>query len=173
MKWLARKLKKLGYLIFGSTEEVVRSGNWHGNDTVWRMSDDLNRILMYANTDGSMRPAGKAKKFFSIVDGIVGMEGNGPVAGTRTNSGIIIAGDNPVAVDAVCAKIMGLDWQKLPLISRCFESHAYPLIDSDYASIQPTSNVGAWNKPLLEWEYSSLLHFKPHFGWVEHVELEE
>ena len=120
MKLLARKLKKVGYKIFGSTEDVVRSGNWHGNDTVWRMSVDLNRILMYGNPDGSMRGTDGAKQFFSVVDGIIGMEGNGPVAGTARPSGVILAGDNPVAVDAVCARLMGFDYRKLPLTPTLF-----------------------------------------------------
>src|SRR5207302_4366530 len=38
-------------------------------------------------------------KVFSIVDGIVGMEGNGPIQGTARNAGVIVAGADPVAVD--------------------------------------------------------------------------
>ena len=30
-------LKKIGRAYFGDTHSVVRSGNWHGNDTCWRM----------------------------------------------------------------------------------------------------------------------------------------
>ncbi len=45
---------------------------------------------------------------FAIVDGIVGMEGNGPVQGTAKKCGVLVLGDDPVAVDATCARIMGL-----------------------------------------------------------------
>ena len=48
-------------------------------------------------------------KAFAIVDGIVGMEGNGPIQGTPRNAGVIVAGASPVAVDATCCRIMGLD----------------------------------------------------------------
>ncbi|MGH8677250.1 MAG: DUF362 domain-containing protein, partial [Burkholderiales bacterium] len=34
--------KRVGTKIFGDTGSVVRSGNWHGNDTTWRMVLDLN-----------------------------------------------------------------------------------------------------------------------------------
>jgi uncharacterized protein (DUF362 family) len=64
MQFAARKLKSIAYKIFGDNKHIVRSGNWYGNDTVWRMALDLNRILMYANIDGSMRSRGEAKKFF-------------------------------------------------------------------------------------------------------------
>jgi len=45
---------------------------------------------------------------FAIVDGIVGMEGNGPLQGDAKPCGVLVAGDDPVAVDATCVRIMGL-----------------------------------------------------------------
>lgn len=43
----------------------------------------------------------------SIVDGIVGMEGDGPIMGRPKPTGCIIVGRNATAVDATCARIMG------------------------------------------------------------------
>ena len=48
-------------------------------------------------------------KTFTLVDGIIGMEGNGPIQGTPRAAGVIVAGASPVAVDATCCRIMGLD----------------------------------------------------------------
>jgi uncharacterized protein (DUF362 family) len=45
---------------------------------------------------------------FTIVDGIIGMEGNGPIQGTPKPCGVLVLGDDPVAVDATCARIMGV-----------------------------------------------------------------
>jgi len=45
----------------------------------------------------------------TIVDGVVGMEGNGPGVGTPVDIGLIVAGVNPVLVDAVCCRAIGLD----------------------------------------------------------------
>ena len=116
----ARWLKPLAYRLFGGTEEVVRSGNWHGNDTCWRMVLDLNRVLFYADVAGQLpRPR---KRFFSIVDGIVAMEGNGPVAGRPCPLGLVAAGFDPVAVDAVCAALIGFDYRKLALLREAFSS---------------------------------------------------
>lgn len=42
-----------------------------------------------------------------IVDGVLAMEGNGPVSKDLINLGRIIAGDDPVAVDAAVAYMMG------------------------------------------------------------------
>jgi len=45
---------------------------------------------------------------FAIVDGIVAMEGNGPLQGDAKSCGLLVVGDDPVAVDATCTRIMGL-----------------------------------------------------------------
>lgn len=50
---------------------------------------------------------------FAIVDGIVGMEGNGPIQGTPRVAGVVVAGASPLAVDATCCRIMGLDPRKI------------------------------------------------------------
>ena len=46
---------------------------------------------------------------FAIVDGIVGMEGNGPIQGAPKRVGVLVAGRDPVAVDATCCRIMRID----------------------------------------------------------------
>jgi len=49
----------------------------------------------------------------SIVDGIVGMEGDGPIMGDAKQAGVIVMGRSAPAVDATCARIMGIDPNKL------------------------------------------------------------
>jgi uncharacterized protein (DUF362 family) len=46
---------------------------------------------------------------FVIADGIVAMEGNGPLQGTARELHRIVLADDPVAADATCARLMGLD----------------------------------------------------------------
>jgi uncharacterized protein (DUF362 family) len=46
---------------------------------------------------------------FAIVDGIIGMEGNGPIQGTPKQAGAVVMGTDLVAVDATCCRIMGVD----------------------------------------------------------------
>ena len=52
---------------------------------------------------GAVRPA------YAIVDAIVGMEGNGPIDGTPKRVGVLVIGDDPVAVDATSVHIMGMN----------------------------------------------------------------
>ena len=46
---------------------------------------------------------------FAIVDGIVGMEGNGPIQGTQKHMRLLVAGADSVAVDATCCRLMRID----------------------------------------------------------------
>jgi len=55
---------------------------------------------------------------FAIVDGIIGMEGNGPIQGVSKASGVLVLGDDPVAVDATCVRIMGFLPEKIDYIAR-------------------------------------------------------
>jgi uncharacterized protein (DUF362 family) len=50
---------------------------------------------------------------FAIVDGIVGMEGNGPIQGEARPVGVVVLGDDPVAVDATAARIMNIEPRKV------------------------------------------------------------
>lgn len=169
--FLARKGKKFAYKFFGDNKKFIRSGNWYGNDTAWRMCLDLAQILFYGNVDGSFRKNySERKKFFSIVDGIVGMEGNGPVSGDRKECGVIIAGFDPVAVDAVGAKIMGFDPLKIKIISKAFDNHGLKITNLRYDEIECVSNSFNFNKKLLEFRYENSLKFKPHFGWMGYIE---
>ena len=49
------------------------------------------------------------KPQFTVVDAIVCMEGNGPVAGGLRNTGVILASKDSVAADAVLARMMGIE----------------------------------------------------------------
>ncbi|MBN1222189.1 MAG: DUF362 domain-containing protein [Candidatus Aminicenantes bacterium] len=52
----------------------------------------------------------------AVVDGIVGMEGDGPIMGTVKKAGVLVVGRNFPAVDATCARIMGVDPEKIPYL---------------------------------------------------------
>ncbi len=49
------------------------------------------------------------RRTFAIVDGVVGMEGNGPIQGTPKRAGVLVMGSDLVAVDSTCCRIMGID----------------------------------------------------------------
>lgn len=49
-----------------------------------------------------------------IMDGITAMEGNGPQSGTPTQMNVILASQDPVALDTVFCHLVNLDWKLVP-----------------------------------------------------------
>jgi len=56
------------------------------------------------------------KPRLTIMDAVIGMEGNGPGSGEPRQIGVVIAGKDPVAVDVVSSSVLGVSLEKLPLI---------------------------------------------------------
>jgi len=50
---------------------------------------------------------------FAMVDGIEGMDGNGPILGQKKPAGVIVAGRDPVSVDATCCRLMGIEPERV------------------------------------------------------------
>jgi uncharacterized protein (DUF362 family) len=75
-------------------------------------------ILHWAGIDNAILDINAAvKPDFAIVDGIVAMEGNGPIQGTPKACGVLIFGDDPVAVDATCCRVMGLRPERIKYLA--------------------------------------------------------
>jgi len=159
-------VKKAGRLVFGDTQNVVRSGNWHGNDTCWRMVLDLNKCFFFF--DGAGQPRKKPLRYLTIVDGIVAGEGNGPMSPDPKPCGVILAGTHPVAVDCVAATLMGFDWQKLRLLTNSFQMKELNFVPFQPDNIEVVSNKPAWTGKLNQLE--NTFEFRPHFGWVGAIE---
>jgi len=159
-------VKKLGRLFFGDTQKVVRSGNWHGNDTCWRMVLDLNKCLFFF--DGQGRRRTEPLRYLAVVDGIIGGEGNGPMAPDPKPCGVIIAGTHPLAVDCVAATLMGFDWKKVRLLQNSFHMRELNFVFFPPEAIRVTSDRPEWSGSLEAME--GVFDFRPHFGWVGAIE---
>jgi uncharacterized protein (DUF362 family) len=81
-------------------------GAWEGNDTCWRMAADLYEAFV-ADAVGRREELGlPPMRFFSVVDGIVGGEGNGPFCPSAKRAGLVLAGRSLLATDAVAVRLM-------------------------------------------------------------------
>jgi uncharacterized protein (DUF362 family) len=69
---------------------------------------------------------------YAIVDGVIGMEGDGPIMGTAKPVGVVIMGRHLLAVDCTAAMIMGFDPRKIPYLVRA-GSHFAGMNDSSIA----------------------------------------
>lgn len=75
-------------------------------------------VLHWAGLDQAIVDVAAAvRPALQIVDGIVGMEGNGPIQGTPVPMGLLVFGTDPVATDATAARLMGFDPTRVPSIA--------------------------------------------------------
>ena len=88
------------------------------------------------------------KPSLSIVDGVVGMEGNGPTQGKARQIGIIAASRSPYDLDAVCADVIGLSADRVPTIELANERGLGKRLcdvevvgDADYVKIDDFDNI--------------------------------
>jgi uncharacterized protein (DUF362 family) len=168
-----QRARAVGGKVFGETEEVVRSGNWSGNDTIWRTCLDLNKIALYGDADGNLRPARPEhrRRHFVLVDGIVAAEGNGPVYADRRPAGVLLFGTNPASVDAAAATLMGFDPDRIPIVRNAFNARTFPIAEWDWTDVSVVSDVDAWDGCRLDAvPVEETLQLRPHFGWRGAIE---
>lgn len=62
----------------------------------------------------------------NIVDGILGMEGNGPTAGNPKRYGFVAVGKNAFLTDLICADLIGLEAREVPQLKDAIERSLCP-----------------------------------------------
>jgi uncharacterized protein (DUF362 family) len=94
-------------------------GAWEGNDTTWRMTADVYNAFVKDIT-GLRIKKGWPFKGFSIVDGIVGGDTDGPHYPHRVESGVIVTGEDFLAVDATCVRLMDYNIEAIKYLESLF-----------------------------------------------------
>lgn len=131
---------------------------WYGNDTTWRMVMDLNKIALYGNADGTLSKEPQ-RDLYSLCDGIIGGQGDGPLLPDPLPLGVICFANHSGLTDICMAKLMGFDFQKIPLLAKVNES-----INYDKIKISLNNRAIKLDK-LIENVISTL----PSPGWVEYL----
>ncbi|HWQ27571.1 MAG TPA: DUF362 domain-containing protein, partial [Dehalococcoidia bacterium] len=170
--WLHRHARNAGARVFGDTEVVIRGGNWWGNDTIWRMCLDLNKILLYGNRDGTLRPPllEHQKRHLVVVDGIIAGEGRGPVNPDPVPAGLVLFGIHPASTDAAAACLMGFDPEKIPIVRHAFRCRKHPIAFWVWRQISLRSNHLGRNLTLPDLLNAPPFRFQPHYGWRGRIE---
>lgn len=91
--------------------KVTHRGAWPGNDTIWRMVVDLYKGMLL-----------KKRKYISVIDGIVGGEGQGPFCPTSKFSNILIVGSDLLAADIAAVRLMGMNPRKIKYLNYFIDS---------------------------------------------------
>jgi hypothetical protein len=67
---------------------------------------------------------------------------------------------------------MGLDYRKVPHLANALKPHALPITSIRVEDLRVESNVPEWQGGLWEIDPATMFRFRPHFGWVGHLERE-
>jgi len=114
--WLWQKLSSLLWMLsFPGPKHSLEAG-WYGNDTTWRMVMDLNRIAEFGRSDGTISNMPQ-RQIYSICDGIIGGQGDGPLFPQPLPLGIVSVTNNALVNDKAMAILMGFPPLKIPLLS--------------------------------------------------------
>lgn len=144
--------------------DAYRSGDWWGNDTCWRSALDINKILLHGKIDGTLSEQ-PARRYFSLIDGIVGGDQTGPLAPRARHSGVLIAGFDPLSVDDIATRVMGFDPQLIRDQRRGAQLTRYSITNPELP-IRVISNYPNWQGTI---QPGSDLGFEPHFAWKEYL----
>jgi len=154
--------------------DFVRSGNWHGNRTTWRMCLDLNRCLYYSDAQGlHLEAPGPVRAVLTLLDGIVAGEAEGPLAPRDVPLGVVVAAADPAAVDLVAVRLMGFDEAKLPKLIEAIRDAGPRITAVRCAEDVAVCEVDAERFTTRELGLAAIdcpRPFEPHFGWKGYVE---
>jgi uncharacterized protein (DUF362 family) len=131
----------------------------------------VNRIAYFCDKDGQLSNK-QQRVIFTVVDGIVSGDGEGPVAPRERPIGLLGAGFSTHLVDSALTAILGFVWERIPFLCA---SKQYEMNGEDASRV--SGDVHSC-EILLNGEkiaYSDLLkeccmHFEPPSGWKGFVE---
>jgi hypothetical protein len=103
---------------------LAGGGGWSGNDTTWRMVCDLNKVLAHFDGDGRASAGGLRRRVLHLVDAVIAGQGEGPLGPEPVPAGFAGCSEDPVALDAACARMTGLDYARIPYIVKASEVEA-------------------------------------------------
>jgi uncharacterized protein (DUF362 family) len=152
---------KVLYRLSSMPEHGHMGGAWFGNDTAWRMTLDLARIVRYADARGVMHDTPQ-RSHFTLIDGIVGGDGNGPLRPNAVDSRILIAGADVVQADIAAARVMGLNPAMMPMLVRGTDAGVrYPTSTGSFKSFPVTVDGARIDAQAIQ----KVHHFEPSKGW--------
>lgn len=167
-RWLARLInlpaRVLSVLSLATVDQIGAEGAWSGNDTVWRMCLDLNRILLYGRVDATLAETPQ-RLVLHVVDAGMAAQGDGPLAPEPFPLRVFLAGNNAAAVDVIGAELLGYSPALIPIVNGAFGNFRWPLASF---SRDRVTTVGSGSSALGEGSLP-----KPHvypIGWLDTVD---
>ena len=160
-KWwyvIGRKISGALWRLSFPGQEHHLGAAWHGNDTTWRMVLDLNKVAVYGNADGTLSKHPQ-RQVFSLCDGIIGGQGDGPLRPEPLPLGIISFTNHSGMNDLAMATLMQFEISKI-------------------AMLREINNLSKKDKVELSWNNSKIklkdldsfsIDTKAPPGWTNHL----
>ncbi|MCS6801250.1 MAG: DUF362 domain-containing protein [Chloroflexota bacterium] len=165
-----RTTRRLGLKV-QEWKRQLDAGNWYGNDSAWRMTLDLLRAFLFADRDGVLCDTPQ-RRVFSVVDGVIGGDGCGPLTPDPVPAGVLLGGPNLLAVDIVATRLMGFDPSKVRVLSAALADPYFDFGLRAVTDIRVLTDDPAWASCLTD-PSSRFLGFRPHPGWVGYLEVQD
>lgn len=145
----------------------IGSGSWYGNDTIWRMIYDMNKIILYAPPGGGGLCKTPQRDYVAVLDGTTAGEANGPLQPLPVQTKVVAMASDPFLMDMCMAQMMGFDWQKIALLKNYGQFD-----DENWARFDPvTVKVNFDGRQYSGISSLPVLHrFIPPPGWKGHIE---
>lgn len=121
-------------------------GSWIGNDTIWRTGLDLNRVLLYGETDGSMSSETR-RRVVHLADAVIAGQGDGPLSPQPLPLGLLFAGNNAACMDWFGALLLGYDPRLLPIVREAFAEFRWPISTAQPEEIRL---LGDWGEDKID-----------------------
>jgi len=142
-----------------------RRGMYLDNDTIWRSMADLNRILLYADNQGTLQITPQ-RRYLAIVDAIVAAE-ESQYNPRPYPLNTVIVGTDPISVDAITARCMGFDPRALKSVVKAAARMELPLGTANPAKIKVQTSGQDTVSALYRQALTPELHI---YSWQGHLE---
>jgi len=151
-------------------KDPYKEGSWYGNNTIPRTILDLNFIVNFVTKEGNISK-NKQRSLFTVTDGIISGEFDGPLCPTGKETGLLIASNDFLANDIISSYLVGFDPLKIPTITFALNSKININNITLLEKIPIKSNL-SYLETVLDIKNKGLFVHKPTTGWKNHIELE-
>lgn len=176
--WIWKYVRKVGLFVRDQIKKrkttdndnsfLIGYGGWYGNDTVWRMIYDINKILFLYDHRSKKLTNSSKRKYFTIIDGIICGEANGPLSPQSKNCGLLLAGFDALITDVICSRLMGFDWRKIPMLNN--NDRLQDVTKFVKGSKLDFITNSDFVTQILNGTASKDFNFTPPPGWIGHIE---
>jgi uncharacterized protein (DUF362 family) len=152
--WFWTRLSAALWILSNPGPEHNISAAWYGNDTTWRMVLDLNKIVIFGKGDGTLSSEPQ-RKLFSLGDGIIGGQGDGPLRPIPLPLGVITFTDDSALHDLAVGLLLRFDINKIPLLKTANNAEIFEqanmIVNGDRVKLRVLDQLGIDTLPPLGW----------------------